>query len=82
MPLNDAYSWVKFVHVLAVLGFLAAHGASVSVAFKLRGERERDRISAVLDFSWAYLKAMYGSLLALRGRSPLLASEASRSWRS
>jgi hypothetical protein len=65
VPLNDAYSWVKFVHVLAVLGFLAAHGASVSVAFKLRGERERDRIRALLDLSGAHLKAMYGSLLAL-----------------
>ena len=53
---------MKFVHVLAVLGFLAAHGASVSVAFKLRGERERERIRALLDLSGAYLSAMYGSL--------------------
>jgi hypothetical protein len=62
MPLNDAYSWLKFVHVLAVLAFLAAHGASISVAFRLRGERERERIRALLDVSGAYLTAMYGSL--------------------
>jgi hypothetical protein len=62
MPLNDAYSWLKFVHILAVLGFLAAHGASISVAFKLRGERERGRIRALLDLSGAYLAAMYVSL--------------------
>jgi uncharacterized membrane protein len=62
VPLNDAYSWVKFIHVLGVLAFLAAHGASVSVAFKLRGERERHRIRALLDLSGAYLSAMYGSL--------------------
>jgi uncharacterized membrane protein len=62
VPLNDAYSWVKFVHVLAVLGFLAAHGASTSVAFKLRGERHLERIRALLDLSRASMNAMYGSL--------------------
>ena len=62
MLLDDAYSWVKFVHVLAVLGFLAAHGVSVSVAFKLRGERDRERVRALLDLSGAYISAMYASL--------------------
>jgi hypothetical protein len=62
MPLDDAYSWVKFVHVFAVLGFLAAHGASVSVAFRLRSERDLERVRALLDLSRAYLNAMYGSL--------------------
>ena len=62
MPLNDAYSWVKFVHVVGVLGFLAAHGASVSVAFKLRGERDRERVRALLDLSKASLNVMYVSL--------------------
>ncbi len=62
MPLNDFYAWVKYVHVLAVLGFLGAHGASISVAFKLRGERDRVRIRALLDLSGAYLAVMYASL--------------------
>ena len=65
MSLTEPYSWVKFIHVLAVLGFLAAHGASVSVAFKIRGERDRERVGALLDVSNAYLNAMYGSLLVL-----------------
>lgn len=65
MPLDDVYSWIKFVHVLAVLGFMAAHGASVSVSFKLRGEHDRGRVRALLDVSGAYLRAMYGSLLVL-----------------
>jgi hypothetical protein len=65
MPLNDPYSWVTYLHVLGVLGFLAAHGASLSVAFKLRGEHERERIRALLDLSGAYLKVMYGSLAVL-----------------
>jgi hypothetical protein len=65
LPLDDAYSWIKFVHVLGVLGFLAAHGASVTVSFKLRGEHDRERVRALLDVSGAYLSAMYGSLLVL-----------------
>jgi hypothetical protein len=65
VPLNDAYSWVKFVHVLGVLVFLAAHGSSISIAFKLRVEHDRERIGALLDLSGAYQRAMYGSLLVL-----------------
>jgi len=65
LPLDDAYSWIKFVHVLGVLGFLAAHGASVTVSFKMRGEHDRERVRALLDVSGAYLSAMYGSLLVL-----------------
>jgi hypothetical protein len=45
------YQWVVFVHVLGVFGFLLAHGASAAVAFKLRGEREVERIRALLDLS-------------------------------
>ena len=40
------YSWIVFVHVLGVFGFLLAHGAAAVVAFRLRGERE-DRKSVV-----------------------------------
>jgi hypothetical protein len=65
LPLDDAYSWIKFVHVLGVLGFLAAHGASVSVSLKLRGEHDLERVRALLDVSGAYLSAMYGSLAVL-----------------
>ncbi len=62
MPIGDPYSWLKFLHVLAVLGFLAVHGGSVNVAFKLRGERDPERIRALLDLSNAYLNAMYALL--------------------
>jgi hypothetical protein len=62
VALNDPYSWVKFVHVIGVLAFLAAHGASVNVAFKLRGERDRERMRALLDLSLASLNVMYASL--------------------
>jgi hypothetical protein len=45
------YQWLVFAHVLGVFGFLLAHGASAAVAFKLRGEREVERIRVLLDLS-------------------------------
>ncbi len=45
------YSWIVFVHVLGVFGFLLAHGAATAISFKLRGEREVDRVRALLDLS-------------------------------
>ena len=45
------YSWIVFVHVLGVFGFLLAHGAAAIVAFRLRGEREVERVRALLDLS-------------------------------
>src|SRR5262245_52242197 len=45
------YRWLVFVHVLAIFTFLTAHGASASVVFKLRGERELQRICVLLELS-------------------------------
>lgn len=48
------YPYIVFLHILFVFGFLLAHGASAAVMFKLRGERDRARIHALLDLSnWA-----------------------------
>jgi hypothetical protein len=59
MSLGDLRSWVIFLHVLGVLGFVLFHGASAAVSFKLRGESEIPRIRALLDLSSATLGAMY-----------------------
>ncbi|HEX2350727.1 MAG TPA: hypothetical protein VHI51_20000 [Ktedonobacterales bacterium] len=45
------YQWLVFLHVLGVLGFLTAHGASAAITFKLRGERELSRVGALLELS-------------------------------
>ena len=45
------YNWIVFVHVLGVFGFLLAHGAATAITFKLRGEREVERVRALLDLS-------------------------------
>jgi hypothetical protein len=39
-----------------------AHGISVSVAFKLRGERNPERIRALLDLSGSTLGVLHGSI--------------------
>jgi hypothetical protein len=48
---NSVYQWVVFAHVLAVFGFLIAHGASAAVIFRLRRERDVSTIRVLLDLS-------------------------------
>jgi len=56
------YQWWVFVHLVGVFGFLLAHGVSVSVTFKLRDERDPERINALLQLSGSSIKAFYLSL--------------------
>lgn len=65
MDLSPFRPWLTLVHVLGVLAFVLLHGASAAVAFKLRGERDRIRIGALLELSNAYLNWMYLALLML-----------------
>jgi hypothetical protein len=57
------YNWIVFIHVLGVFGFLLAHGAATAIAFKLRGEREVERVQALLDLSRSTRMAATVSLL-------------------
>jgi hypothetical protein len=59
------YRWWVFLHIVGAFGFVLAHGASAVVALRLRGERDVERVRALLDLSSASLGAMYGSLLLL-----------------
>jgi hypothetical protein len=59
------YRWLVYIHILAVFIFLLAHGGSASVAFRLRLEKDRARLAALLDLSSASLGVMYLSLLVL-----------------
>ena len=47
----DLYPWVVFVHAATVLLFFIAHGTSMAVAFKLKGEAEPARVRALLELS-------------------------------
>lgn len=59
------YSWVVFLHVAGVFGFLVAHGASVAVMFRLRTERRRDRIATLVELSGTSMTAFYASIVVL-----------------
>ena len=43
--------WLVFIHVLSATSFFLFHGASASMAFKVRTETELARIRALLDLS-------------------------------
>ena len=59
------YQWLVFAHILGVFGFLLAHGAAAAVSFKLRGERQIERIHALLDLSRSVTTVASISLLVL-----------------
>jgi hypothetical protein len=59
------YSWVVFLHVAGVFGFLLAHGVSVAVLFRLRTERERERISTLIELSSSSMTGFYASIVVL-----------------
>lgn len=59
----DLYGWVVFGHIIAVILAFAAHGVSAWVMFRIRAERDRARLSAILDLSSSSLAA--GGILLL-----------------
>jgi hypothetical protein len=61
----DLKPWLVVLHVLSAFGFLAVHGISMGVFFRVRKERDRGRLTTLLEFSTTYLNALYLFLLAL-----------------
>ena len=61
----DLYGWVVVAHVSAVILLFAAHGVSMFTMFRVRTERDRTRLAAILDLS--------SSSLALAGIGLVLA---------
>jgi hypothetical protein len=60
----DLYGWVVFGHIIAVILAFAAHGASAFVMFRVRTERDRARLAAILDLSSGSI-ALAGILLVV-----------------
>ncbi len=59
------YAWIVYLHLLGLLGFVLAHGASAAAAFALRRERNLERVQALLLISTSTFSVMYLSLLVL-----------------
>jgi energy-coupling factor transporter transmembrane protein EcfT len=59
------YPWLVFLHIVGVFGFLLSHGASASVSFALKKERNIERVRALLELSARSYGLMYTSLLIL-----------------
>ena len=65
MDLTPYIGWIVFLHVLGAFLFVAGHGVSMFVAFRVRAESDRARMAALLDFSGVALAAAYVGLLLL-----------------
>jgi hypothetical protein len=63
----DLYPWVVYAHVAGVLLFMLGHGVAVAVAFKVRGERDPQRIQVLLQLSTWSLWIFYLGILLLLG---------------
>lgn len=59
------YPWIVYLHLLGLLGFVLAHGASAAAAFALSRERSLDRVQTLLLVSTSTYGVMYLSLLVL-----------------
>ncbi|MCC6898287.1 MAG: DUF2269 family protein [Polyangiaceae bacterium] len=61
----NAYQIERFVHLLGAFGFVAAHGATAAITFKLRKESDPGRVRALLDLSRSTRGVMHGSFTLL-----------------
>jgi hypothetical protein len=59
----DWQPWLRFAHILGGFTFVLAHGVSVFVALKLRGERDPTRVVALLDLSKYSLPASSAAIV-------------------
>ena len=59
------YPWLVWLHVIGGFGFILAHGASAAVAYRLRKERDLERVRALLDLSSSTVAVLYASLLVM-----------------
>ena len=59
------YSWLVVLHLLGLVVFLACHGVSMFVAFRIRQQEDRTIIAALLGLASRGNQMMYIGLLLL-----------------
>jgi uncharacterized membrane protein len=60
-----SYGWWKFIHLIGVVGFVAAHGTSMASTLLMRRIREPKQVAGILQLSAATVSAFYVSTLVL-----------------
>ena len=65
MDLTPYIRWIVFLHVASAFVFAAGHGVSVFTAFQVRREKDRARMTALLDVSALSLLAATIAVLVL-----------------
>ena len=73
------YPWLVVLHVLCVFAFLAIHGVSMGVWWRVRGERDRTRLIPLLELSGGVITPMSVVMLLLLA-SGILAGVAGGLW--
>jgi hypothetical protein len=59
------YALLVTLHLLGLIVFLLAHGVSIGVAFRIRGEQRREVVAALLDLSLRASQVAYVGLALL-----------------
>lgn len=59
------YQWFVFIHLVGLVLFAFAHGASAFIAFRLPGARERALVASYLETSKLATQTMYIGLILL-----------------
>jgi len=62
LSISIDFRWWILLHVIGAFGFVMSHGVSVTVALRLRKERDRARIAELLQLSGSSILWMYVSL--------------------
>lgn len=61
----DLYQWFVVTHLLGLVVFAVAHGVSIFIAFRVRGERDTATVAALLQLSKAAVGPVYIGLVLL-----------------
>jgi len=66
MDLTPYLDWIVFLHLVGLFLFVAGHGVSIAVVFRMRPERDPARLRAYLDLSaWSLTLASVGLVILL-----------------
>lgn len=59
------YTWVLYLHILSILGFLAAHGIAIGVIYKLRRANQPEEMRTLLSLSRSSVGALHGAVFVV-----------------